>query len=80
MKNTISRLPTVLASTGYSRSTIYLRINQGLWPKGISLGARAIGWRESEIAAMNAARIAGKSDDELRTLVRKLESERKLAA
>ncbi len=80
MTCTISRLPVVLANTGYSRSTLYLRMNQGLWPKPISLGARAVGWRATEIDAMNAARIAGKADDDLRKLVVKLEAERKLAA
>jgi prophage regulatory protein len=57
-----------------------MRINQGMWPKAISLGARAVGWRETEIVAMNAARIAGKPDDELRKLVVKLEADRKHAA
>jgi prophage regulatory protein len=45
----ILRLPTVKLRTGLSRSTIYLRVAQGSFPKPISLGARAIGWVESEI-------------------------------
>lgn len=79
MNHTILRLPAVLASTGYSRSTIYLRINQGLWPKPISLGARAVGWPEKEIGTMNAARIAGKTDAQLKTLVATLERNRQQA-
>src|SRR4051812_31631221 len=37
---TILRLPAVKAQTGYSRSTIYLRVSQGLWPRPVSLGPR----------------------------------------
>lgn len=80
MPQTILRLPAVKSESGLSRSTIYLRIAQGLWPKPVSLGARAVGWPSSEIAAINAARIAGKSDDEIRELVVRLEAARKAAA
>ena len=72
----ILRRKQVQAESGYSRSTIYLRIAQGLWPKGISLGPRARGWPASEVAAINAARIAGKSDDDIRALVMRLEARR----
>ena len=74
---TILRRKQVEAETGYSRSTIYLRIAQGLWPKPVSLGPRAVGWPATEVAAVNAARIAGKSDDEIRALVANLEADRK---
>lgn len=80
MATTILRLPTVKAESGYARSTIYLRISQGLWPKPVSLGARAVGWPAREVSALNAARIAGKTDDEIRDLVVKLEASRKAAA
>lgn len=75
----IWRLRTVQAETGYPRSTLYLRIAQGLWPKPVRLGARAVGWPAHEVAAINAARIAGKSDAEIRALVTKLEAARKAA-
>lgn len=80
MSQTIYRLPTVKAESGYSRSTIYLRIAQGLWPRQVSLGPRCVGWPASEVAALNSARISGKSDDEIRALVVKLEAARKTAA
>lgn len=79
MLQTICRLPVVQSESGLSRSTIYLRITQGLWTKPVLLGARAVGWPSSEVAAINAARIAGKSDDEIRALVAKLEAARKSA-
>jgi len=80
MSHAILRFPTVKSESGYSRSTIYLRISQGLWTKPVSLGARAVGWPSHEIAALNAARIAGKSDIEIKALVVKLEAARKAAA
>ena len=49
MKRAILRLPAVKAKTGLSRSTIYLRISEGGFPKPISLGGRAVGWIEAEV-------------------------------
>jgi prophage regulatory protein len=49
MTHTILRLPAVKTSTGLSRSTIYLRVSQGTFPKPVSLGGRAVGWLEAEI-------------------------------
>jgi prophage regulatory protein len=79
MTHTILRLKAILACTGLSRSTIYLRIAQGVYTKPVSLGGRAVGWPASEVAALNAARIAGKSDADVRDLVVKLEAARKAA-
>lgn len=76
MSNKILRLPSVQAETGASRSTVYLRVQQGLFTKPVRLGRRAVGWPASEIAALNAALIAGLSDDEIRQLVRDLETAR----
>lgn len=45
----IMRLPEVQRRTGLSRSTIYVRLDQGRFPKPVSLGARAVGWIESEV-------------------------------
>ncbi|MGB6326535.1 MAG: AlpA family transcriptional regulator [Methylocella sp.] len=49
MTHTILRLPAVKTSTGLSRSTIYLRVSQGTFPRPVSLGGRAVGWLEAEI-------------------------------
>ena len=80
MTNAILRRQSVETTTGYSRSTIYLLISQGLFTKPVSLGARAVGWPSAEVAALNAARIAGKSNAEIRALVDKLHTARKNAA
>ena len=52
MKRTILRMPAVKLESGLSRSTIYLRVSQGLWTKPVSLGARAVGWPSDEIEAI----------------------------
>jgi len=49
MAHKFVRLPAVKERTGLSRSTIYLRISEGRFPKPISLGGRAVGWIEEEI-------------------------------
>jgi len=80
MTDYILRLPAVKTSTGLSRSTIYLRIAQGTFTKPVNLGGRAVGWPASEVAALNAARIAGKSHLEVCELVLQLEAARKMFA
>ena len=76
MEIEIIRLPEVSRTTGLARSTIYLRIEQGLLPKPVSLGGKAVGWPATEISQINAARIAGKSNEEIKTLVDELENQR----
>ena len=53
----ILRRKQVQELTGLSRSTIYLRIAQGTFPKAISLGARAVGWLESEVDDWLSSRV-----------------------
>ena len=77
MMNTILRGSAVERETGDGRSTRYERIDKGLFPKPVKLGPRSVGWPASEVAAINAARIAGKSDDEIRALVVRLHAARK---
>ena len=49
MTYTILRLPAVKHSTGLSRSTIYLRVAEGTFPRPVSLGGRTVGWLENEV-------------------------------
>jgi prophage regulatory protein len=76
MAKRILRLPEVKATTGNSRSTIYLRVSESLFPSPVRLGPRMVGWPEDEVDALNAARIRGASDDETRALVAALRSAR----
>jgi prophage regulatory protein len=73
----ILRVKQVMGRTGHTRSTLYLRIQQGTLPKPVSIGPRAVGWPSDEIEAINVARIAGKTDEEIIALVAKLEVARK---
>lgn len=79
MITTILRLPTVLRERGRSRSAHYSDIQQGLFTRPVLIGLRAVGWPSSEVTAINAARISGKTDEEIRALVLKLEAARKSA-
>jgi prophage regulatory protein len=58
MADSILRLPAVKTRTGLSRSTIYLRVSQGTFPRPVSLGGRAVGWVEEEIQSWLAEKIA----------------------
>jgi prophage regulatory protein len=58
MADSILRLPAVKTRTGLSRSTIYLRVSQGTFPRPVSLGGRAVGWVEEEIQSWLSERIA----------------------
>lgn len=77
---TILRLPAVLKLRGRSRSSHYADIKAGLFVKPVLIGLRATGTPDIEVDALNAARIAGKSDEEIRALVVKLEAARKASA
>lgn len=43
------KLQNVMSITGLSRSSIYLAIAEGRFPKQINLGARSIAFLESEV-------------------------------
>ena len=57
------RLPEVQARTGLSRSTIYVRLDQGRFPRPVSLGSRAVGWIEAEVDEWIRERIAESRGD-----------------
>jgi prophage regulatory protein len=59
MTNAILRLPAVKASTGLSRSMIYQLIAAGDFPRQINLGARAVGWLESDVQAWIRVKASG---------------------
>lgn len=80
MRSKILRYWTVLEISGEARSTLYNKIAAGLWTRPVRIGSRAVGWPDHEVEAIITARIAGKSDTEIRELVRQLESERVRAA
>jgi prophage regulatory protein len=73
----IWRLETCKAATGYrSTASIYQLIKKGLWPKPVNINVRSVGWPSDEVIAINAARIAGRTDDQIRELVVRLHDKR----
>ena len=73
----IWRIETCKAVTGYrSTASIYNYIRDGLWPKAVNIGRRSVGWPSDEIIAINAARVAGQTDDYIRELVKRLHAKR----
>ena len=61
-----------------SRSSTYQDIHDGFLTKPVRIGGRSVAWPHHEIEALNAARLAERSDDEIRALVAKLEAARKV--
>lgn len=53
----IMRLPEVIHTTGYKRSSIYHLMKDGRFPRARSLGARAVGWDSSEVHAWVDSRL-----------------------
>lgn len=73
----IQRRPEVLELLQISRSTLYKKIEQGLWPKPITLGLRAVAWLSTENEQVLAAMIAGQPANDIKQLVQSLEDNRK---
>lgn len=53
------RLPQVKERTGLSRSTIYLMMKNGQFPKPIKLVGKSVAWIDREIAEWQLERISG---------------------
>lgn len=73
----ILRLPAVKAEMGHrSHASVYNAIRAGLFTNPVPIGQRAVGWPDDEVKAINAARIAGASDEQIRELVKALHAKR----
>lgn len=73
----ILRMSEVKAETGHrSHASIYAAIKAGLFTSGVAIGQRSRGWPSNEVTAINAARIAGKTEAEIRELVQRLHAKR----
>lgn len=58
MSEKILRLTDVKEKTGLSRSSIYLAISKGQFPRPINLTMRAVGWLETDVHNWINRRIA----------------------
>ena len=73
----ILRLPEVKRVLGHrADASVYNAIRAGLFTNGVAIGQRAKGWPDYEVDAINASRIAGKSECEIRYLVKALHAKR----
>ena len=72
--NPLYRRPVVEQAMGKTRSTLYRDIKKGVLTKPVSIGGDRVAWPANEIQAINQARIAGKSDNEIMALVIELEA------
>jgi prophage regulatory protein len=69
---TILRRKQVEVRTGLSRSTIYAMMRDGSFPAPVALGAKAVGWLQSEVEQWIAERIrAYRSGNPEKTLRRR---------
>ena len=69
----ILRMPAVKLETGHkSHASIYTAIKAGMFTQPVQIGQRSVGWPDTEVKAINAARIAGKSETEIKELVNRL--------
>ena len=70
-------MPAVKAETGHrSHASIYTAIKAGTFTKPVPIGERSVGWPDYEVKAINAARIAGQSEDAIKELVNRLHAKR----
>jgi prophage regulatory protein len=73
----ILRMPAVKDRAGHrSDASIYNAIRDGLFTTGVAIGQRAKGWPDYEVDAIITARIAGKTEAQIRDLVKDLHAKR----
>jgi prophage regulatory protein len=73
----ILRLPEVKKVLGHrADASVYNAIRDGLFTSGVAIGQRAKGWPDYEAYAIATARIAGRSNAEIRALVDRLHQKR----
>ena len=74
--NRLLRINSVIDAMASPKPSIYAAIKRGEMTSPIKIGERASAWLESEVIAINNARIAGKPADEIKMLVLELEAKR----
>ena len=63
MSQSIQRLPKVIERTSLSRSSIYLKMQDGTFPPSVKLSKRAMGWPEDVITEWIEQRINESNTD-----------------
>ncbi len=80
VRNALLRIKVARSMSGDSHGGFYGKISSGLMVKPIKISARAAAIPAHEIEAIDAARIAGKSEDDIRKLVQRLHAQRVVGA
>ncbi|KZZ58851.1 hypothetical protein A3762_06670 [Oleiphilus sp. HI0125] len=76
----LMRQPEACKTLGIGRTTFYNDINNERMTPGIAVTSRTKAWPSDEVIAVQKARIAGKSTDEIKQLVRELIEKRQSEA
>ena len=76
----ILRIPRILQETGKTRTRFYADVAAGLLPRPVNVGPRSVGLPDEEVQAIVKARIAGWTDDQVRSLVQRLHDQRQVRA
>lgn len=76
----VIRKPEACNLAGLSNTSIFEQTKAGMFPPPISLGARAVGFISHEVQAVIAARSVGKSDSEIKDIVKSLVKQREQSA
>ena len=74
--NVLLRMKDLKTVLGLCKSSIYLRVKQGLLPPPVSNGDRAVAWPSREIEMIIAAQISGKPKGVIKALVNQLVADR----
>lgn len=72
MTYTFLRVGDVAARFAVSTSMVYRWVRDGIMPPPVKLGPRMSAWSGDELDAVAEARLAGRSDDDVRKLVTSL--------
>lgn len=67
MSERVLRIKQTVQKSGKSRSAIYYDISQGTFPKPIRIGARSVGWLETEVDAWILSKRAAKDAEPTET-------------
>ena len=63
MEDRLLKRREVAKITGLSLSTIYRQMPKGQFPRQVSVGLRAVGWRASEVYAWIKSRPSAQGED-----------------
>ena len=63
IKTKLIRTPEVLGRAGFSNSLLYELMAQGLFPRSVKIGPRAVAWVESEVDDHIASCIADRDSN-----------------